>query len=617
MENIGEIIPLYFPHLMKGRELIVITRYTSAPDKYNELFAKANARLNLTTDKEKISSLEGYFMHLRDLVYGPNDSFANDPEEIEKGYEFLKLPLDEPHLKIDANKRTIDTKGFLEAGGILSVQGDEIAEIVFFEVDRYFDATDLTQMQIAIQWKNKEDEGSTPAFIRIVEPDQSGDNEKLVFGWPITSEITSVAGPVQFSVRFYDRNHDTEEMNYSLVTLPVSMNIGASLSADLDEDAMDDPRPTILSRLRNSGPLSQLDQAKAPIFVLHRPVSQEIDFGLETSYDLKAIARKNGSGGIISYKWYKADIMEDGTAGPYEGIDIMGDPDDLWKSAGTEDENYYEVSEWISGVSTYYYQKALENGETEWESLSLISAEAFKTELMKRKKLFVRMSVLTLNIKPDESVLGYYRVDARVGSSGTYAYASYSSNAEGADDRYLGPDSTPTWVVKGPEIVDLNDLEVYGNIGDTIELSGANLNTTTSYEWLYCANEDFNSSVIETVGTEQSYTLAKEGYYKAKATNYKNGASNNDETSVITSLAPIADWIVSMEQVDGVFKASIDRDLGFKESITNTWTLEDTNEVLGEGETYTPVGISALRVNAYLTKGNLETQTKSAVALVE
>ena len=30
---------------MKGRELIVITRYTSAPDKYDELFSNATTRL--------------------------------------------------------------------------------------------------------------------------------------------------------------------------------------------------------------------------------------------------------------------------------------------------------------------------------------------------------------------------------------------------------------------------------------------------------------------------------------------------------------------------------------------------------------------------------------------
>ena len=112
---------------MKGRELIVITRYTSAPDKYNKLFSDATTRLKSLGVDVNINSLEGYFMHLRDLVYGPNDSLINNPEkisEIEKGYSFLKLPLDEPHLKIDANKRTIDTKGFLEAGGILSVQGE-------------------------------------------------------------------------------------------------------------------------------------------------------------------------------------------------------------------------------------------------------------------------------------------------------------------------------------------------------------------------------------------------------------------------------------------------------------------------------------------------------------
>lgn len=599
---------------MKGRELIVITRYTSAPDKYDNLFSDATTRLKGLGVDVEIDSLEGYFMHLRDLVYGPNDSLIDNPEEIEKGYPFLKLPLDEPHLKIDANTRTINTKDFT---GVLSVQGDEIAEIVFFEIDRYFDATDLAQMQIAIQWKNKEEDGSTPAFIRIIEPTSDGEDEKLIFGWPITSDITRVPGAVQFSVRFYDRNDDTEEMNYSFVTLPTTMNIGASLTTDLDEDSMDDPRPVILSRLRNSTTLSQLDQAKAPIFVLHRPLSQEVDLGKETTYDLRAVARKNGSGGTISYKWYKAEIAEDGSAGVYESLDKSDDP---WKSAGTEDKNYYEITEWIDKLSTYYYQKTLENGEIEYESLSLINADSFNTELQKRGKLFVRTSVLTVEIKSGESILGYYRVDARVSSTGTYAYASYEEGVT-PDENYIGSVDTPTWVIKGPEVVVLDDIPEYGNVDSSIELTGVNLDTTTSYEWLYYANEDFADSVVETVGTEKSQILTKEGYYKAIATNYKNGVSNNDETSIITSLAPIEEWGIVITKEGRTFTASLNRDLGFKEEVSYTWFVaNNSDEVLSnenvctieEGST-----ITAIQVSAIITKGNLTSGPVTKAEAVE
>ena len=133
----------------------MITKYASAIQDYDKLFDKSNARLTeLGVTDAKIGDLQSYFSHLRDLVYGPNDVLnTGKPEDIikiEAGYEFLKLPLDEPHLIINANQRTINTKPFTDAGGVLSVQGDEISEIVFFEVDRYFDSTDLSQMQIAI-----------------------------------------------------------------------------------------------------------------------------------------------------------------------------------------------------------------------------------------------------------------------------------------------------------------------------------------------------------------------------------------------------------------------------------------------------------------------------------
>lgn len=609
MENIGEIIPLYFPHLMKGRELIVITRYTSAPDKYDELFDKANTRLGLTKEGEKIDSLKGYFMHLRDLVYGPNDSFANNPEELELGYEFLKLPLDEPHLVIDANTRTINTKDF---NGLLSVQGDEIAEIVFFEVDRYFDATDLAQMQIAIQWKNKEDEGSTPAFIHIVKYVQ--EDEKLYFGWPITSDITRTPGAVQFSVRFYERNNDTEEMDYSLVTLPATMNIGASLGAELDEDAMDDPRSIINRRLRNSTTLSQLDLAQPPIFIMPKAEEViEVDLGATTSHDLIAFAKKSG-GGIVNYKWYKSPIDSD----IYEGIDVMNDPADLWKPAGTEEKNYIVTKEWNSDISTYYYKKE-KDGEISWESLLLVNDNAFATEQKKRGQLYIRVSVLTLNIEPDSSIIGKYRVDARTKSAGSEAYASYGNSVEVNSENYLGDIATPTWIVRGPEQVSIDNknFPTEKKINETVELMGTNFNSTTSYEWQYSNSEDFSN--YESVGFNISQLLNKEGYYKAIATNYKNGVSKNSISNVLVALDKIQAWSLSVsgDILDG-YTATIDRELDIKESeVVYEWydALDNTATTpIAFGAHYTvdensPQG---LYVKATINKGSLYSESKTS-----
>lgn len=107
----------------------MITSYSAGL--YDALFKKAEERLNNVFNMNvTIDDLETYFYHLRDLVYGPEDAPATE-EQIKEGYIFLKLPAveQEGHFIIDANTRKIDTSGFK---GLLSVQGDEIAEIVFF-----------------------------------------------------------------------------------------------------------------------------------------------------------------------------------------------------------------------------------------------------------------------------------------------------------------------------------------------------------------------------------------------------------------------------------------------------------------------------------------------------
>ena len=58
---------------------------------------------------------------------------------------------EEPFL-IDANSRAIQIPAEFKKNGI-AVQGDDLAEVVYFEVDRYFDAVDLNNCQIFIQWE--------------------------------------------------------------------------------------------------------------------------------------------------------------------------------------------------------------------------------------------------------------------------------------------------------------------------------------------------------------------------------------------------------------------------------------------------------------------------------
>ena len=111
---------------------------------YRALFEKATDALYGVdpTEEEIITSLDDYFVQFKDLV-------MVDPV-------FAILPLDEPYFEIDADTRVITVPSEFKKNGI-SVKGDQIAEIVFFTIDRYYDTTDLydDDIKIYIQGGNK------------------------------------------------------------------------------------------------------------------------------------------------------------------------------------------------------------------------------------------------------------------------------------------------------------------------------------------------------------------------------------------------------------------------------------------------------------------------------
>ena len=113
---------------------------------------------NPTEEVNKISSLEEYFSYMKNLT------------QLDK--HFTMLPLDEDVFEIDLNTRQITVPPAFAKNGI-SVQGDEVAEIVYFKTDRFYDATDLAPdpigdddedtIGIYIQWESSaEDENGKP-----------------------------------------------------------------------------------------------------------------------------------------------------------------------------------------------------------------------------------------------------------------------------------------------------------------------------------------------------------------------------------------------------------------------------------------------------------------------
>lgn len=200
---------------------------------YNTRFEQATAVLRanevITSDSE-ITTLEEYFLYLRDLAQTPEGAY------------YTMLPVDEETFDIDANTRKINVPASFAKNGI-GVQGDEIAEVVYFTIDRFFDATDLSDksMNIAIQWETSNKiAGVSREFVR----DISSRPGKLIFGWPLSSEITNNPGIVKFSVRFYKIGERTVTadngqavsqpyLTYNFNTLTAEAKINGSLDYDL------------------------------------------------------------------------------------------------------------------------------------------------------------------------------------------------------------------------------------------------------------------------------------------------------------------------------------------------------------------------------------------------
>lgn len=195
-----------------------------------------------------ITNLAEYFSYMKHLT-----AIDVDKNEL----KFTKLPLDEENFKIDLNTRTITVPDAFKKNGI-GVRGDNVAEIVFFEVDRYYDATDLNEQDIIIEWVNADGQ---KGYSRPYGKDVDLIPGKIVFGWPVSSKVTPKDGNVKFAVRFYkaEDTSGTSGITFSLSTLvqtvKVNMDIDILLEDILNKKDFilkDDSIDIIKARAKNS-----------------------------------------------------------------------------------------------------------------------------------------------------------------------------------------------------------------------------------------------------------------------------------------------------------------------------------------------------------------------------
>ena len=249
---------------------------------YSTLFAKANTLLELPNEEygDEITNIDQYFCHLKhiaDKVVG-TDGTVSDPS-------YFILPVDEPTFKINANTRQIEVPAEFKHG--VSVKGDEIAETIYFVIDRYFDTTDFydKNLKAIIQWENASGQKISHTTEKAIIEDISNIDKNtgvapvmVIFGWPLSSEVTEHAGNVTFSVRFYNTIIDengVERLEYSFSTMNQTIKINPSLDLDIIDGGFEtvDKNWLIYKRLRNSIP-AQIDlQAIQPIIDFFSPAA--------------------------------------------------------------------------------------------------------------------------------------------------------------------------------------------------------------------------------------------------------------------------------------------------------------------------------------------------------
>lgn len=221
-------------------------------EKYSVLFAEASNAIG-----EQITSLDEYFGKLSDLT---------DPTKVvdlNTRIKFTKLPLDEGYCIIDANTRRITIPADFQRNGA-GVINDEKAEVLFFQIDRYFDYTDLfsNDINIIIQWQAPDGtsgiSGAYGKFLEIESVDNNTANkEKVVFGWIIDSKMTAAAGRLRFAVHFVRKDASDGTLDYALNTMPADLTVNSTLAivdtANFDEDDFISYNENVLNRITSNG----------------------------------------------------------------------------------------------------------------------------------------------------------------------------------------------------------------------------------------------------------------------------------------------------------------------------------------------------------------------------
>lgn len=312
--------------------------------RYSALFEKATLALKdaniITDDNMAITSLEEYFAYIKEL------SSLKDDQGNPIGRRYTILPIDEETFDINADTRQITVPPSFKKNGI-AVKGDEVAEVLYFKIDRFFDATDFNNMEIYIQWETAPDskgvtnKGVSREWVRDIESEPG----KIIFGWPLSSSITENAGNIKFAVRFFQWTDDNKTaLAYNFSTLTATALINPSLDfAILDGIYVDDVNEMIQDRFENSVVVGGVP-ASLPVYLKDLAVTVNLDkaTGTQKLY----VQAYSPDAGLISYEWKQE---KDGVVTVLEGATDY---------VPVTEEEGFDINTWQPEEFTLYYQES-------------------------------------------------------------------------------------------------------------------------------------------------------------------------------------------------------------------------------------------------------------------
>lgn len=476
-----------------------------------------------------ITTLEEYFSWIRNLG------------NISKKYTVL--PLDEDHFEINANTRAINIPASFKKNGV-AVQGDDLAEVLYFKIDRYFDYMDLNNCDIYIQWETpKAADGTTiksasPAYIRDIESEPG----KLIFGWALSDAITANSGTLKFSVRFFQWE-DPENVKaggdkiiaYSFSTLTAQVLIQPSINfnPEKDEYTVDDVANRLLERLENSQVVGGY-AAAVPDFVVdlvENPQTNKPGYDLNPdTHEFELLVQAFSSDtGAISYTWKRQALNEDNTTTdtlidtiPSITAFIEGDKNNMNKS--------YVYYMYLGDDKYTALNRALTQEE--------LNNDDFKVYLKQSKCIADRDGVY------------WAHAENRITNS--------SASKDSTKAAFLRP--TYVDIKTQPK-----DKGILGEAGYTLKVEVNNTDGELTYQWYRDPNHALNFGKTAPIwddneeaglipdATNNTLTVTDDGHYRVKVTNTRNLKSKYKFSSNSRVTSPAATPIFVNEDINNTF----------------------------------------------------------------